>query len=49
MSAISLTVLMIDQIVTIIMAVGTGAFTSLIAFLIRRYLTMGFRIIREEK
>jgi len=40
---------MIEQVVTIILAIGTGALSSLVAFLMQRYLTMGFRITRSEK
>jgi len=40
---------MIDQITTIILAISTGALSSLVAFSMKRYLTMGFKITHSEK
>lgn len=40
---------MIEQIVTIIIAVAFASFSALVAFMMSRYLTMGWRAIRSEK
>jgi len=40
---------MIEQITTIILAFAFGSLTSLFAFALKRYLTMGWRAIKQEK
>jgi len=40
---------MTEQITTIILAIAFASLTALVAFSVKRYLTMGWRAIKQEK